>query len=86
MNNFRTIITIAGILIAGIAFNSIAQEAPKKSGKSSQGRYTYKLEKNKNKNQDKNCKMIMKPYEEKHHKNKYKLKADRRTREDWSNG
>jgi hypothetical protein len=61
MNNLKTVILIAGILVAGVAFNSVAQENPEKEQRLTTV-YSYKHDKAKHK--------LSKP-----HKNHFKHEA-----------
>jgi sortase (surface protein transpeptidase) len=76
MKKFRTIILIAGILIAGMAFKSVAQVSPGNDSKAENE--TYTLQHDKHKDKHKEHKMKAKPKD----KHKHKLKAEAKHNDD----
>jgi hypothetical protein len=70
MKNFRTIILIAGILIAGMAFKSVAQGSSRNDSKTENE--TCTLQHDKHKDKRKEHKMKVKPKD----KHKHNLKAE----------
>jgi hypothetical protein len=72
MKNFRTIILIAGILIAGMAFKSVAQGSSTNDSKPENKTYTLQHDRQDKHKDHKVHKMKVKPK----NKHKHKLKAE----------
>jgi hypothetical protein len=71
MKNFRTILLIAGILVAGMAFKTVAQHNPQNNSKTEKEIYAFKS----NKLKDKHPTYKMKANSKVKNKNKHNAKA-----------